>query len=174
MTGPAPFPANNAQWQQYPQYPVPPTAQHQGYWASGQGGPPFPGNTQPYGYSYPTTGAGGGPPGGGGPSRYPQAYLYGPPPAWYQPALGAQPSQPTKVFQPFKTKLFKGMKGEKGAKARRFVKTMEMYRDSTPGMTEGQMGVTMYTNMDDSAKDWVHAEDEEYKRQNGGMSLLHN
>jgi hypothetical protein len=61
-----------------------------------------------------------------------------------------------------------------GAKARRFVKTMEMYRDSTPGMTEGQMGVTMYANMDDSAKDWVHAEDEEYKRQNGGMSLLHN
>jgi hypothetical protein len=66
------------------------------------------------------------------------------------------------------------MKGETGAKARRFVKTMEMYRDSTPGMTEGQMGVTMYANMDDSAKDWVHAEDEEYKRQNGGMSLLHN
>jgi hypothetical protein len=28
--------------------------------------------------------------------------------------------------------------------------------------------------MDDSAKDWVHAEDEEYKRQNGRMSLLHN
>jgi hypothetical protein len=50
------------------------------------------------------------------------------------------------------------MKGEKGAKARRFVKTMEMYRDSTPGMTEGEMGVTMYANMDDSAKDWVHAE----------------
>jgi hypothetical protein len=44
----------------------------------------------------------------------------------------------TKVFQPFKIKLFKGMKGEKGAKARRFVKTIEMYRDSTPGMTEGQ------------------------------------
>jgi hypothetical protein len=64
------------------------------------------------------------------------------------------------------------MKGEKGAKARRFVKTMEMYRDSTPRMTEGQMGVTMYTKMDDSAKDWVHAEDEENKRQNGGMSLL--
>jgi hypothetical protein len=66
------------------------------------------------------------------------------------------------------------MKGEKGAKARRFVKTMEMYRNSTPGMTEGQMGVTMYANMDDSAKNWVHAEDEEYKRRNGGMSLLHN
>jgi hypothetical protein len=43
-------------------------------------------------------------------------------------------------------------------------------RDSTPGMTEGQMRVTMYANMDDSAKDsgWVHSEDEEYKRQNGG------
>jgi hypothetical protein len=66
------------------------------------------------------------------------------------------------------------MKGEKGAKARRFVKTMGMYCDSTPGMTDGQMGVTMYANMDDSAIDWVHAEHEEYKRQNGGMSLLHN
>jgi hypothetical protein len=52
------------------------------------------------------------------------------------------------------------MKGEKGAKARMFVKTMEMNRDSTPGITEGQMGVTMYANMDDLAKDWVHAEDE--------------
>jgi hypothetical protein len=83
-------------------------------------------------------------------------------------------SQPTKVFQPFKTKIFKGVRGEKGAKARRFVKTLEMYRDSTPGMTQSQMGVTMYANMDDSAKDWVHAEDEEYKRQNGGVSLLHN
>jgi hypothetical protein len=59
------------------------------------------------------------------------------------------------VFQPFKTKLFRRMKGEKAAKARRFVKTMKMYRDSTPGMTEGQMRVTMYANMDDSAKDWV-------------------
>jgi hypothetical protein len=68
------------------------------------------------------------------------------------------------------------VRGEKGAKARRFVKTetIEMYRDSTPRMTQSQMGVTMYANMDDSAKDWVHAEDEEYKRQNGGMSLLHN
>jgi hypothetical protein len=55
------------------------------------------------------------------------------------------------------------MKGEKGAKARRFVKTMEMYCDSTLGMTEGQMEGTMYANMDDSAKDWIHAEDKEYK-----------
>jgi hypothetical protein len=67
-----------------------------------------------------------------------------------------------------------GVRGEKGAKARRFVKIMEMHRDSTPGMTQSQMGVTMYVNMDDSAKDWVHAENEEYKRANGGMSLLHN
>jgi hypothetical protein len=46
--------------------------------------------------------------------------------------------------------------------------------DLTKHNRNSQMGVTMYANMDDSAKDWVHAEDEEYKRQNGGMSLLHN
>jgi hypothetical protein len=89
-------------------------------------------------------------------------------------ARDARPSTHESLSTKFKTKLFRGMKGDKGTKARRFVKTMEMYRDSTPSMTEGQMGVTMYANMDDLAKDWVHAEDEEYKRQNGGMSLLHN
>jgi hypothetical protein len=88
-----------------------------------------------------------------GPPGYPPAYSFAPPPAWFQPAQGTHCHQPTKVFQPFKTKLFRGMKGEKGAKARKFAKTMEMYRDSTPGMTEGQMGVMMYANMDDSTKD---------------------
>jgi hypothetical protein len=127
--------------------------------------------------NYPAAGAGvgAGPPGGGGPPGYPPAYPYAPPPpAWNQPPYGAHASQPKKVFQPFKTKIFKGVRREKGAKARRFVKTMEMYRDSTHGMTQSQMGATMYANMDDSAKDWVHAEDEEYKCANGGMSLLHN
>lgn len=59
-TGPTPFSTSNTQWPQYPQYPVePPAAQSQGYWTAGQGRAPFSGNTQQYGYSYPTAGRGG-------------------------------------------------------------------------------------------------------------------
>jgi hypothetical protein len=182
-SGPTPFYATNVQWTQYPQYPAQaPVLYAQGYWVAGQGpGPPILGNAQQYNQPYPAVGAGAsadagaGPPGRGGPPGYPPAYPYAPPPpAWNQPPYGAHASQPTKVFQPFKTKIFKGVRGEKGAKARRFVKIMEMYRDSTPEMTQSQMGVTMYANMDDTAKDWIHAEDEEYKRAKGGMLLLHN
>jgi hypothetical protein len=155
---PTPFCATNVPWTQYPQYPAQASVVYaQGYWAAGQGpGPPILGNAQQYNQPYPAAGAcaDAGSPGGGGPPGYPPAYSYAPPPpAWNHPPYGLHASQPSKVFQPFKTKIFKGVRGEKGAKARRFVKTLEMYRDSMPGMTQSQMGVTMYANMDDSAKD---------------------
>jgi hypothetical protein len=120
-TGPTPFCATNVQWTQYPQYPAQaPIVYAQGYWPAGQGpGPPILENAQQYNQPYPAAGVGRGPPGGGGPPGYPSAYPYAPPPpAWNQPPYGAHASQPTKVFQPFKTKIFKGVRGEKGAKAR--------------------------------------------------------
>jgi hypothetical protein len=114
-SGPTPFCATNVQWTQYPQYPAQaPVVCTQGYWAAGQGpGPPILENVQQYNQPYPAAGAdtGAGPPGGGGLPGYPPAYSYAPPPpAWNQPPYGAHASQPTKVFQPFKKKIFKGVR----------------------------------------------------------------
>jgi hypothetical protein len=69
---------------------------------------------------------------------------------------------------------FRGSKGEQGAKAMRLVQSMDVYKDSTPNLTENQICMTMWANLADSARDWVHTKNEAYKKLHGGAPLLGN
>jgi hypothetical protein len=98
---------------------------------------------------------------------------YGPPPDyWRPPAQSSAAGSAAKVFQPLKMTAFRGSKGEQGAKAMRLVQSMDVYKDSTPNLTENQICMTMWANLADSARDWVHTENEAYKKLHGGAPLF--
>jgi hypothetical protein len=99
----------------------------------------------------------------------------GPPPAyWGPPAQSSAAGSMAKIFQPLKMTAFRGSEGEQGVKAMRLVQSMDVNKDSTPNLTENQICMTMWANLTDSARDWVHTENEAYKKLHGGAPLLSN
>jgi hypothetical protein len=69
---------------------------------------------------------------------------------------------------------FRGSTGEQGAKAMRLVQSMDVYKDSSPNLTENQICMTMWADLTDFARDWVHTENKAYKKLHGGAPLLGN
>ncbi|GAQ85796.1 hypothetical protein KFL_002550030 [Klebsormidium nitens] len=52
-----------------------------------------------------------------------------------------------RLFQPIKIITYKGTKKDEGFGAHRFIKRMETYLRNTPGLTQGQMGLTLFHNL---------------------------
>jgi hypothetical protein len=100
--------------------------------------------------------------------------LWSPPAYWGPPAQPSAAGSAAKIFQPLKMTAFRGSKGEQGAKAMRVVQSMDVYKDSTANLTENQICMTMWANLTDSARDWVHTENEAYKKLHGRAPLLGN
>ena len=78
-----------------------------------------------------------------------------------------------RLFQPIKVTTYKGTKKEEGFNAHRFIKRMETYLRATPGLTQAQMGLTLFHNLGDGAQDWIQSADDAYQDQTGD-SLLNN
>ncbi|GAQ91262.1 hypothetical protein KFL_007540010 [Klebsormidium nitens] len=84
-----------------------------------------------------------------------------------------QPDRTPRIFQPIKVVTYKGTKKEEGFQAQRFIKRMETYLCNTPGLTDGQMGLTLFHNLTYGAQDWVQSADDAYMDLTG-ESLLQN
>ena len=80
---------------------------------------------------------------------------------------------PSRIFQPIKVATYRGTKKEEGFPAQRFIKRMETYLRNTPGLTNGQMGLTFFHNLANGAQDWLQSADDAYIDLTG-ESLLEN
>ena len=80
-----------------------------------------------------------------------------------------------RLFQPIKIVTFKGTKKEEGFGAHGFIKRMETYLRNTPGLTQGQMGLTLFHNLGEGAhwQDWIQSADDAYMDKFGDSLLNH-
>ena len=72
-----------------------------------------------------------------------------------------------RLFQPIKVTTYKGTKKDEGFGAHRFIKRMETYLRNTPGLTQGQMGLTLFHNLGEGAQDWIQSADDAYMDKTG-------
>ncbi len=75
---------------------------------------------------------------------------------------GFSPQRVPRVFQPIKLAAYDGTPAQEGLCAQRFLKRLEAYLRNTPGLTEGQMALTLYHNLAGDAQTWADAADEAY------------